>query len=473
MLSKLRNFTKSKLALVLIAIIIIPFVFWGMGSVFSGGNTNIVAKVGKKNISTEDFINYIQNSRIDPKDLKKNLDKNVLEEILSQVISLKIIEEEIKSLGISISDKSLFNKITNDKKFIENKKFSRVKYEKFLLENNIPATHYEKRVKENELQSNLFIFIGGGIKTPTFLKKNFYKEETKEIITEYINLENIYKNDFTDEEINKYLDNNEKNFRKDYIDVNFSKINPQSLINSDEYSKEYFQIIDEIDNLIINGESYIDIVKKFNLKSTKIENYQTEQDNHKFLVDIYETRNNQKTGIIDKDDFFVIFEIEKVKNKLPNIYDEVFKNKIVKKMSLDKKIDFNKELLKKIETNKFNYEDFVNTAKDKKNIKELIVKSKNDKSFFNVDSLELLYSIPKNNYILIVDNDMKVYLTRVKDFIFKDFLNIEENIENSITLKSNFSIRDKLTKSYDNVLNQKYNVEVYNNTLERVKNYFK
>ena len=287
MLSKLRNFTKSKLALVLIAIIIIPFVFWGMGSVFSGGNTNIVAKVGKKNISTEDFINYIQNSRIDPKDLKKNLDKNVLEEILSQVISLKIIEEEIKSLGISISDKSLFNKITNDKKFIENKKFSRVKYEKFLLENNIPATHYEKRVKENELQSNLFIFIGGGIKTPTFLKKNFYKEETKEIITEYINLENIYKNDFTDEEINKYLDNNEKNFRKDYIDVNFSKINPQSLINSDEYSKEYFQIIDEIDNLIINGESYIDIVKKFNLKSTKIENYQTEQDNHKFLVDIY------------------------------------------------------------------------------------------------------------------------------------------------------------------------------------------
>ena len=468
MLSKLRNFTKSKLALVLIAIIIIPFVFWGMGSVFSGGNTNIVAKVGKKNISTRDFIDYVQNSRIDPQDLKKNIDNNVLEEILSQVISLKIIEEEIKSLGISISDKSLFNKITNDKKFIENKKFSRVKYEKFLLENNIPATSYEKKLKENQLQSNLFIYIGGGIKTPEFLKKNVYQEETKEIITEYINLENIYKKEFTDDEINKYLDSNKENFRQDYIDINFSKINPETLINSNEYSKEYFQIIDEIDNLILNGENYNDILKKFNLNSTKIENYQTDQDNHKFLIDIYESRDNQKVGIIDKDEFFIIFEIEKIKNKLPNIYDKVFKDKIVKKMSLDKKIDFNKELLKKIETNKFNYEDFVKTAKDTKNIKELIVKSKNDKSFFNVDSLELLYSIPKNNYILIVDNDMKVYLTRVKDFI-----NIEENIENSITLKSNFSIRDKLTKSYDSVLNQKYNVEVYNNTLERVKNYFK
>ena len=33
MLGKLRGFTNSKLAGVLVAIIIVPFVFWGMGSV--------------------------------------------------------------------------------------------------------------------------------------------------------------------------------------------------------------------------------------------------------------------------------------------------------------------------------------------------------------------------------------------------------------------------------------------------------
>ena len=36
MLGKLRNFSKSKLAIILVAIIIVPFVFWGIGSVFSG-----------------------------------------------------------------------------------------------------------------------------------------------------------------------------------------------------------------------------------------------------------------------------------------------------------------------------------------------------------------------------------------------------------------------------------------------------
>ena len=49
MLGKLRNFSKSKFAGVLITIIIIPFVFWGMGNVFSGGNKNSVVKINNQN----------------------------------------------------------------------------------------------------------------------------------------------------------------------------------------------------------------------------------------------------------------------------------------------------------------------------------------------------------------------------------------------------------------------------------------
>ena len=60
MLNKLRNFTKTKLATVLIGIIVIPFVFWGMGGVFQGGNTNNIAKIKNVNISTEDFFDHIR-----------------------------------------------------------------------------------------------------------------------------------------------------------------------------------------------------------------------------------------------------------------------------------------------------------------------------------------------------------------------------------------------------------------------------
>ena len=63
MLNKLRNFSKGRLAGVLVGIIIIPFVFWGMGSVFSGGNTNSIAKINNYNISTQDFADFVNNSK--------------------------------------------------------------------------------------------------------------------------------------------------------------------------------------------------------------------------------------------------------------------------------------------------------------------------------------------------------------------------------------------------------------------------
>ena len=160
MLGKLRNFSKSKLAIILVAIIIVPFVFWGMGSVFSGGNTNNVAKINNKNISTQDFIEYVNNSRINPNELKKNINNNVLEEILTQLISLKLIKMEIESIGLILTEENLYDKITKDKNFKDdNENFSRIKYEKFLLENNISAIDFERKIKDSELQKKLFNYV--------------------------------------------------------------------------------------------------------------------------------------------------------------------------------------------------------------------------------------------------------------------------------------------------------------------------
>ena len=88
MLNKLRNFSKGKLAGVLVGIIIIPFVFWGMGSVFSGGNTNNVAKINNETISTKDFVDHINQSRLTNEIIKENIDNDILEEILKEVLAI-------------------------------------------------------------------------------------------------------------------------------------------------------------------------------------------------------------------------------------------------------------------------------------------------------------------------------------------------------------------------------------------------
>ena len=54
MLNKIRNFANTKAAGLLVAILIVPFVLWGMGGLFSGGNKNNIVKINNENISTQD-----------------------------------------------------------------------------------------------------------------------------------------------------------------------------------------------------------------------------------------------------------------------------------------------------------------------------------------------------------------------------------------------------------------------------------
>ena len=78
MLNSIRNFSKTIFAKILLFIVIIPFVFWGMGGVFTSGNTNSLAKIDSVNISTQDFIEHINDLRINDDIIRDNLDNNIL-----------------------------------------------------------------------------------------------------------------------------------------------------------------------------------------------------------------------------------------------------------------------------------------------------------------------------------------------------------------------------------------------------------
>jgi len=186
MISKFKSITNSKISWVIVALIAIPFVFWGMGDVFTRGNTNNVAKINNNTISITDFINHVNDSGLDENLIRENLDKNIFEEFLSQLISQELMNMEIKNLNLDFSDKTLKNRIVNNKNFFDDKNnFSRTKYEKFLLENNISASQFEDRLKTNELQKILFNYINGGLIIPKFLIKKKYYNENK--IIKFVN----------------------------------------------------------------------------------------------------------------------------------------------------------------------------------------------------------------------------------------------------------------------------------------------
>ena len=351
MLNSIRNFSKTITAKIFLFIVAVPFVFWGMGDVFTSGNTNSLAKVNNENISTEDFIDHINELNINQNLIKDRLEDNILEEVLSRLISNKLIELEIKEANLVISDKILAEKIKTNSNFLdENLNFSRTKYEKFLLSNNLTASQFEKNFKENEFQEELFNYLGGGIKSPNFLVNNSYEEETKKINIEFINLENIYskKENINNDDVKNYINKNKEKLKKDYIDFSYSKVTPKDLIGLDEYNDEFFTKIDEIESKLLNNVSFKDTIQTYDLKSISKNNFIPQSDKETIETKIYNLRNNEKTGIIDEGDFFVIYEITKIENKIPNLNDSNFVNQIKQFIFNKNKFEFNKKILKKL-----------------------------------------------------------------------------------------------------------------------------
>ena len=281
MLDKLRNFSKGKLAGVLVAIIIIPFVFWGMGSVFSGGNKNSIAKINNYNVSTQDFADFVNNSKISTEVIKENIDNNVLEELLTQLVSTTLIDIEIDELKILISDEALALNLKKQKAFQdENNNFSRKKYEKFLLENNMSSVEFERGIRNNELKRNLFNYIGGGIRSPYFLINKTYKEQLKEVEIDYLDLNSIYinKNEISFDDIKKHISDNKDKFLVEKIDISLTKIKPINLTEENEFTDDFFSKIDEIEDLVISNSKIDEIAKKYNLKVETVNEYYPEKN---------------------------------------------------------------------------------------------------------------------------------------------------------------------------------------------------
>ena len=276
MISSFRNFAKTKFAGILVFVMIIPFVFWGMGSMFSSGNTNTIAKINEKNISTQEFIDYLNTTGIPQDKIRENLDKNIIEELLSSLVSTSLLNLEVKDYNLIISENTLLKKIKGNKNFLDEKgNFQRTKYEKFLLENNQTAPQFEERLKNRELQKNLFDFIGAGTVSPNFLIKKLYQEENKKLQIDFIDLKKFYKKkqDYTENELKNFIMENKDQLNIEYLDFSYAVLNPENLIGVNEFNQSFFDKIDEIEIKIANGKKLETIISKLEIIPTKVTNF--------------------------------------------------------------------------------------------------------------------------------------------------------------------------------------------------------
>ena len=473
MINPFKNFSKKKIGgLLLIFVIIIAFGFGGFGGGFSTGNQNNIARINNTNISTQDFMDYLNESGLSQQVIKENIDKNIIEELLSTLVSTTLLDLEIEELNLSITEDVLIKKIKKNKNFQdENGLFQRTLYEKFLLTNNSSAPMFEISLKNNELQKQLFTYISGGTKTPEFLINKFYKENNKKLDIKYIDLNTFYKKNemFTDNDIKFFVEENTEKLKQDYIDFSYVEISPKKLLGVDEFNQAFFDKIDDIENQISKNIDFKIIVKNLNMSPTEVNSY-INLDNKKIVENMIYNSRNDKIEILENDGAYVLYNIDNSISKLPDLENPIFKEQITNLLFQKEKYEFNKNILEKINKKTFNQTSFNELGKN--NIKEVKLDSIKDTKKFEANSIQILYSLPINSFTLIANKENDVFIAKTVQYeennINKDSTNFEK-----ISSEEGAQSKNNILKSYDLFLNSRYQVVVNEKTLERVKNYFK
>jgi len=482
MLEKLRKFSTTIFAKLFLFIVAIPFVFWGMGDFFRGGNLNTIVQIDNKKISSEKFINYIK-IYSDP-NIKVN-DKAV-ENLLSGFIGDKLIQMEVKEFNIEITENSLAKIIKNQKIFENEGKFSRTKYEKFLIKNNLTAGTFEKNIINQEKKKQLLNLIGDGLFPSNFMINQVYNKINQKRKINIINLNDLFKQKIklSENKITSYFNENKNSYKIVYKTIKFIEITPENLTSNNDFSNLFFEKIDQIDDLIIEGKSLNFISKKFNLKkinnltinslgedlsNTLISNFP-----NKLVNSIFNNDESNNVLLLQNDDKYFAIEIIKTENIQKEIDDATVREDIVKKLENISKRKIISEFISKINSNNFKKEDFNNVAKDNNiEIKTILLNSINDDKNLKKELVGQIYLYPENKVIIATDIGMTenflVYTAST------EHVKIDKQSDdyNKYLNLSKVQMKSDLYNTYDLYLKNKYKIKINYKALDNIKNYFK
>ena len=477
MLGSFRKFSGSIYAKILLGIIIIPFIFWGMGSSITGGSKNVVVVIDKEKYSIQHFSNFIKKTAL------KKVEANDVEGFLFAFISEKLIEKEIEHFGIKLSDNSLSKLIRHQEQFKRENKFSRTEYEKFLIKNNVTAINFESILSKEEKKKQLLDFIGGGASPSKFLVNISYDKINQKRVIELINLNDVFKIqlNFSEDQIKTYFENNKNKYNKIYKSVKLLELSPKKLVDNNEFNDLFFKKIDEIDDLIFGGEKLNYIIQKFNLEKPNsftinelgkdINSKMNKKITKDLIEKIFNIKEIEPTVLIEDKNKYFIVELVKTESIQKGIGDDFIKKEILLDLGKKTRIRLITEIIVKINKNNFNKYDFDKLSKDKNvNIKKISLNNQNDDKILKKEIVNQIYTFPEKKVIIVNDIDLSenflIYIDKIKN------VTIDENSEEYqkyFNLSKN-QIVSELYNTYENYIQKKYKIDINYQALDAIKN---
>jgi peptidyl-prolyl cis-trans isomerase D len=180
----------AKYFYVLFFIVILSFIFWGVGTVDKTSNAETVAEVGKYKISARDYARVYENMLKVYRDLYKekfddemqkklNLKEKAVDTLVSQTLLIIAAQEN----GIKVSDSELQEAITNEPAFMKDGAFDQQVYQNVLRLSRLTPGAYESNKREELMISKMSRLIEAAAIIPDAGLENVSADEqTKKML---------------------------------------------------------------------------------------------------------------------------------------------------------------------------------------------------------------------------------------------------------------------------------------------------
>ncbi|USD50837.1 peptidylprolyl isomerase [Vibrio sp. SCSIO 43153] len=264
MMDRLREGVNSIAIKIILGLIILSFVFAGVGSYLTSGGNNAAAKVGNTEISRGEFEMAYQNERnrmqaqfgdsfaqmlADPAYVE-SFRKSVLDRMINDVL----LDQQAESLGLRISDAQIRTMILELPQFQSNGKFDQDVYQASLRRAGYSPDSFAEYMRSQLVREQLL----NALQLSEFTLPGEVQAEgklftqTRDIRTITINLDDFAKHvELTDEEIQDYYKANPDNFTRPeqvkvaYIELSAEELKKQIQVSDADVKQYYDEHLDK------------------------------------------------------------------------------------------------------------------------------------------------------------------------------------------------------------------------------------
>lgn len=246
---------KKRIVQIIMALAVLPFLFWGVESYRDKGDDGFVAIVEGDKISRREFEQALRDHHERVRGmLGANFDSSLLDNfevrnsVLERLVQQRLIQSEAEKNGFVVLDSQLIKTIQDIQAFQKDGKFSKQQYEDLLRAQGLTPALFESRVRKELMIQQLMDGYSENAFAPGMVAKkvSYLSEVQREVSQSIIKEEQFFSEIQPDElEIKAYYDKNQANFhlpervRVEYVVLSLADVAKKEVI-SDEAIEVYY-----------------------------------------------------------------------------------------------------------------------------------------------------------------------------------------------------------------------------------------